>query len=331
MESLVPYRQIFWKHKAHWILLGVSVAIPLVSAHLFGLIFGAGLYLVGIINLPDFKLFRKIVDKELSEKAKEEVEQKRLLFIEKRDRQIRSLSSEKKAEYKEITDICREIESSFDGMNGGELFMARIDEIMWTFLKLLGIQQSLEMFLNAEASSKTSSKDLKEVNANISRIENELIALGEDASANAIEIDHKEKMLISYNERASIINKREEKTRTASNSLELVNAEKQRLVEQIKFIRAEVISSKNPDSISVKLDSNLQNLGETNKWISQMSEFADMTDQIPLDGSFRIGFRIGEVNASGMTKSESSLADKGYIVMTEYQPKVKKPKARVSL
>ena len=53
--------------------------------------------------------------------------------------------------------------------------------------------------------------------------------------------------------------------------------------------RKPAIASKNADTLSARIDATVEHLDQTNKWISEMSDFRDMVGEMP-DSPKRIGY-----------------------------------------
>src|SRR5204862_5251361 len=100
--------------------------------------------------------FRRWVDRR-SESAKRETElQKVAEFVQRRQALVGSLSSDRRARYTRLAQVCRDIETaSADNLLASadpatDPRLRKLDELMWTYLRLLGIQQSLQQFLATE-------------------------------------------------------------------------------------------------------------------------------------------------------------------------------------
>ena len=72
--------------------------------------------------------------------------------------------------------------------------------------------------------------------------------------------------------------RRTEQTRA---NLAVVQSEQERLEEQIKLIRADAVASRNTATLTARIDSTVEHLHQTNKWLSEMDEFKDLTGDIP--------------------------------------------------
>src|SRR5436305_3315563 len=77
-------------------------------------------------------------------------------FVQRRDALVSSLSSSCREQYRNLAAVCRDIEvASADsplnvGATGTDPRLRKLDELMWTYLRLLGIAESLERFLETE-------------------------------------------------------------------------------------------------------------------------------------------------------------------------------------
>ena len=83
--------------------------------------------------------------------------------------------------------------------------------------------------------------------------------------------------------------KRAERLGTGRANLALVIAEQERLEQQIKLIRADAIATRNAVALSARIDATVENLEQTNQWLSEMDQFRDLMGDVPLSGT-RAGF-----------------------------------------
>ena len=67
----------------------------------------------------------------------------------------------------------------------------------------------------------------------------------------------------------------------AQSNHDLIRAEQERLVEQVKLIRADAIATKNADTLTARIDLSIEHLAATNRWLSEVAEFKDLTAQMP--------------------------------------------------
>src|ERR1019366_8795550 len=110
------------------------------------------------IYLPDLPFFRRWVDRRRDAAKRAEEMQKIAAFVQRRDALIASRSPVRRECYTRLAAVCRDIETaSSDNLLASadpstDPRLRKLDELMWTYLRLLGIQESLEQFLETERS-----------------------------------------------------------------------------------------------------------------------------------------------------------------------------------
>src|SRR5947209_1138035 len=147
------YRAAFLRSPHHLWMGLLTVGAGLVAAHPLPLIAGAAAYVIGWIYGPDTPLFRSWVHRrELSERHA--AEQARVAeFGQRRDRLLHSLAQARRLRYHALAEVCRDIESAsaenaltFSSASTDPR-LRKLDELMWTYLRLLTMEESLERFL----------------------------------------------------------------------------------------------------------------------------------------------------------------------------------------
>src|ERR1043166_8556844 len=191
MDEQAPnYHREFFKSPHHAALALCTLGIGFLSAQLLGLIVGLTAYVLGWIYLPDLPFFRRWVDHRSESSKKAAEEQKVIEFAQRRDGLMRSLSPQRRERYARLAQVCRDIESaSADNLLASanpatDPRLRKLDELMWTFLRLLGIEESLEQFLETERRENVP-EVLKDAEAEATRLNAEFEALkakGGDAS-----------------------------------------------------------------------------------------------------------------------------------------------------
>src|SRR5258707_6170160 len=157
MDEQAPnYHREFLKSPQHAALGLLTLGAGFMSGMALPLIAGATLYTLGWIYLPDLPFFRRWVDRR-SESAKRETElQKVAEFVQRRQALVGSLSPDRRGRYTRLAQVCRDIETaSADNLLASadpatDPRLRKLDELMWTVLRLLGIEESLERFLETE-------------------------------------------------------------------------------------------------------------------------------------------------------------------------------------
>src|SRR5205085_4183100 len=103
-------------------------------------------------------------------------------FVKRREALIASLSMDRRARYSRLAQVCRDIETaSADNLlasadPASDPRLRKLDELMWTYLRLLGIEQSLEQFLETERREDVPAL-VKDAEAEAARLSSELDAL----------------------------------------------------------------------------------------------------------------------------------------------------------
>ena len=293
MDDQAPnYHAEFLKSPQHAVFAVLTIGLGFLSAELLPLIAGVTAYTLGWIYLPDLPFFRRWVDNRQNA-AKIALEQQKVAeFAKKRDALIASLGPERRERYLRLAQVCRDIETaSSDNLLASadpatDPRLRKLDELMWTFLRLLGIESSLEQFLQTEQRENVPSL-LKDGEAEVTRLNTELDAL--KSKGNSAALDNKQRYLSSRMERLEVLRKRQERCEQAQNNLQLVVSEQDRLEQQIKLIRADAVATKNAETLTARIDATVEHLDQTNKWLSEMDEFKDLVGDMP-NTELRVGY-----------------------------------------
>jgi hypothetical protein len=286
------YRREFLK-SPHHVWLGIAtLGLGLASGLGLGLIAGATAYVLGWIYLPDSTFFRGWFDRKHAEAKRKAALADVAAFVKRRDAVLSSLSSRRRDRYVALSDVCRDIEKAsadnplatddpdFDPR------LRKLDELMWTYLRLLSIEESLEQFLEIERREEVP-RLAREADEEAKRLSAEVDALKAKGESPALEA--KQRYLGSRLERLEVLQKRLQRTDQAQENLALVVSEQERLVQQIKLIRADAVATKNASALTARIDATLEHLGETNKWLGELDEFKDLVGDMP-STEMRVGF-----------------------------------------
>jgi hypothetical protein len=294
-DEPTSYRGEFFKspHHAALALVTLGGGFILGSSFPLALVLGATAYVLGWIYMPDMPFFKAWVDRrgQAVENAAAQAEVAK--FVQQRDNLIASLTSASRSHYEALAAVCRDIESASADTpltpdNPDEdPRLRKLDELMWTFLRLLSIEDSLKEFLETERREDVPTI-VKNAEAEMAQLSAEFEALKKKGASVAI-LDPKERLIDSKLERLDVLHKRQERIQQAQSNLELVISEEERLEQQVKLIRADTLASKNADQLSARIDSTVAHLDQTNKWLSEMSDFRDMVGEMP-DSPKRIGY-----------------------------------------
>lgn len=293
MDEPAPnYHREFLRSPHHAVFGLLTLGLGFMSGALLPLIAGGTLYALGWIYLPDLPFFRGWVDRR-REAASRAVElQKINEFVARRDALLASLASSRRERYRCLAEVCRDIESA--GADNpltvasatGDPRLRKLDELMWTFLRLLGIEESLERFLETERREDLP-KLVTDAEAEIKRLTSqaeEQKAKGPDPA-----LETKQRYMNSRLERLDVLHKRQQRIEQAQSNLALVLSEQERLDQQIKLIRADAVASKNADALTARIDATVEHLDATNKWLSELDEFKDLVADMPAT-DVRVGY-----------------------------------------
>ncbi len=293
MDEQAPnYHREFLKSPQHAALGLLTLGAGFMSGMLLPLIAGATFYTLGWIYVPDLPFFRHWVDRRHEAAKRAEESQKVTAFVQRRDALIASLPAEGRARYTRLAAVCHDIETaSADNMLASadpatDPRLRKLDELMWTYLRLLGIQGSLEQFLETERSENVPSL-VKDAEAEVTRLNSEIEAL--KAKGNGAALDTRQRYLGSRLERLEVLRKRQQRSEQAEANLALVVSEQDRLDQQIKLIRADAVATKNAETLTARIDATVEHLDQTNKWLSELDEFKDLVGDMP-NTELRVGY-----------------------------------------
>jgi hypothetical protein len=284
-DSPKPRWREFLASPHHAVLALATLGVGFVTAEPLYLIAGATAYVVGWMFIPDLPLFRRYLDQK-NAGAQRVLEQGELAaFNAKRDGLIDGLTPSRRERYFTLTRVCKDIEEvAADSPDDPRL--RKLEELMWTFLRLLTIEESLFEFLEKE-SREAVPKLLAEATEQVARLREEFEALKAKGASSAL--DAKERLLTSREEVLATMQKRADRLDTAQTNLALVQSEQERLEQQIKLIRADSIATRNASALTARIDATVENLEHTNQLLSQMDQFRDLLTDLPLTAR-RAGF-----------------------------------------
>jgi len=294
MDEPAPnYHREFFKSPQHAVLGLLTLGLGFLSAQLLGLIVGVTAYVLGWIYLPDLPFFRLWADRRQESAKRAQEAQKVADFVQRRDALLRSLTPQCRERYGRLSQVCRDIETatadnllaSADPTTDPRL--RKLDELMWTYLRLLGIEQSLEQFLETERGENVPGV-LKDAEAEAGRLSAEIDSL--KAKGGDPTLETRQRYLSSRMERLEVLRKRQQRSSQAEANLALVVSEQERLDQQIKLIRADAVATKNAETLTARIDATVEHLDQTNKWLSELDEFKDLVGDMP-PTELRVGYQ----------------------------------------
>jgi len=299
-EQAPSYHREFMKSPQHAALGLLTLGLGFATGAVLPLIAGATCYALGWIYLPDLPFFRGWVNRRREAAKRIEETQKVAAFIQRRDALVASLAPVRRECYTRLAAVCHDIETaSADNLLASadpttDPRLRKLDELMWTYLRLLGIQESLEQFLATERSENLPAV-LKDAETEATRLNAEAETL--KAKGNTALLETKQRYLGSRLERLEVLRKRQQRSEQAEANLALVVSEQERLDQQIKLIRADAVATKNAETLTARIDATVEHLDQTNKWLSEMDEFKDLAGDLPAT-ELRVGY---QANAATVT------------------------------
>jgi hypothetical protein len=295
MDEPAPnYRAEFLRSPHHVVFALATLGVGFLSATLVGLIAGLTGYAIGWIYLPDLSFFRGWVDRRRAAVRQAEEAQKVADFVQRRDSLLASFSPSRRDRYNRLAAVCRNIETaSADSPLAAadpstDPRLRKLDELMWTYLRLLGIEESLEQFLETERREDLP-RIIKEAEAEAARLTGEVDGLKSAGPGSVLE--SRQRYLGSRLERLEVLRKRQQRVVQAQENLDLVVAEQERLDQQIKLIRADAVATKNAEALTARIDATVEHLDQTNKWLSELDEFKDLVADMPATEA-RVGYAV---------------------------------------
>lgn len=284
--SLMPanYRRAFWTSRQHLWLALLTVGLGFASGEPLALILGATAYALGLVFLPDTAAFKRSVDARENAANDSAAAARLAAFKGEQEKLLAGLSAGRRTRYNQLVAVCRDIEAaSAEAPSPGGLELpsrrAKLEELAWTYLRMLSVEQSLDVYLETERKEqvpslvRTLEGETQALAAEISALKQSLPASGPLAG--------KERLLTSRLERLEALQQRVARIEQAQSNHDLVRSEQERLVEQVKLIRADAIATKNADTLAARIDLSIEHLAATNRWISELAEFKNLTDQMP--------------------------------------------------
>jgi hypothetical protein len=293
-EPTPNYRGAFLSSPHHAWLGVLTLGLGFVTATGIGLLIGAGAYALGWIYLPDTGWFRGWVDRRLEAQRHAEEQSRVSAFVQQRDQLLADLTPSRREQYHALANVCRDIESATADSplniadKSADPRMHKIEELLWTYLRMLRVEQSLAKFLEAERRERVA-ESLKDAEREVASLTAEVESLrrtGFTAGADA-----KQRIIESKLERIEALRKRSERNDQTRANHALVVAEQERLAEQIKLIRADAVASKNAETMSARIDATVEQLDHTNRWIAQLDEFKELLGEFP-GGTIRVGINL---------------------------------------
>jgi hypothetical protein len=296
MDSTPPnYRRefLYSPHHAGIGLATLGAGFVLGATFPLALLVAPAAYLLGWVYVPDFPLFRRWVDRKRAGVQRAAGLAEAAAFLQRRDDLLAKLTPSRRQRYLGLSIVCRDIEaaSADQPLTPGEPSqdprLRKLDELMWTFLRMLSIEESLDRFLETERRddvprlARDGEEELASLTADFEALKKQ--------KADADMLEAKERLLSSRLERLQVLRKRLQRIEQAQANHSLVFSEQERLEQQIKLVRADAIARKSAETLSARIDATVEQLDHTNRWLAEMDEFQDLVGELPVT-PVRVGY-----------------------------------------
>jgi hypothetical protein len=279
------------------------------------LLAGAAAYALGWIYLPDAAWFRRWFDRQMEARNQMAEQAEVGQFLKQRAQLMNGLSPEGLSRYQALAAVCREIEAARTHPLAGEPGVSpepadprlfKLEELMWTFLRLLTIEDSLARFLSTEAGENIPLR-IHETEQEIGRLSTKLD--GQKEAASGPDAEAQLKLRDSRLELLDVLKKRQQRVDQAQTNLRLVRSEQERLEQQIKLLRADALAIKNTQTVTSRIDATVAHLDQTNRWLAELDEYRDLVGNLP-QTERRLGFGTenlgGPLNSAGPPRPRES-------------------------
>ncbi len=164
--------------------------------------------------------------------------------------------------YRALVMQCREILGlgDFDESKIADFRAGNLNQLLWLFLRLLSSRESIQDTL--------ARVDRRQLQASIESVRTRVAGVADPEGA----------LARSLRATLEIQEKRLANLDTATNNLAVIDAELERIEQQVRLVREESAVSGSPEALSARLDSVSATLSETSRWMDQHAElFSDLS------------------------------------------------------
>ena len=247
----------FWKPIRSRVFGAMPLTQMLLAA--FGLagFFNPGFWLLGLAAIvaivggrSSSARFQKLIDAERIAARAEGAEVKMQRAYER-------LQPASQSRYRAVVLQCREIlglGGGFDEAKVTDFRAGNLNQMLWLFLRLLASREAIEDTL--------ARVDRHQLEAGLESLKGRVTAVADPEGA----------LARSLKATLEIQTKRLANLDTASNNLAVIDAELERIEQQVRLVREESAVSGSPEALSARLDSVSSTLSETSRWMDQHAE-----------------------------------------------------------
>ena len=252
----------FWKPVRSRVLGAMPLTQMLLAACGLAGFFNPGFWLLGLAAVvavvggrSSSARFQKLIEAERIAARAEGAEDRMQKAYER-------LQPASQSRYRALVLQCREILGMGGGIDEGKVSDFRagnLNQLLWLFLRLLASRESIQDTL--------ARVDRQQLEAGVENIKGRLSAAS----------DPEGPLARSLKATLEIQDKRLANLETATNNLAVIDAELERIEQQVRLVREESAVSGSPEALSARLDSVSSTLSETSHWMDQHAElFSEM-------------------------------------------------------
>lgn len=181
---------------------------------------------------------------------------------QKQSQILAALDPESMSRYHRLLDKCSSIikAASNDGRDVDDFQTSGLNQLIWMFIKLLSSRKKMNHII-----ATTSLPDLEK---EIDELTNKITAEPENSA-----------LARSLQGTLDIQKRRQENLIKAKENLKVVEAELDRIEKQVTLLNEEASVSSDPEMLSMRLDSVMNSLSGTSKWMSEQSELFGMIEE----------------------------------------------------
>jgi hypothetical protein len=253
----------FWKPVRTRVLGAMPLTQMLLAACGIAGFFNPGFWLLGLAAIvaivggrSSSARFQKLIEAERIAARAEGAEEKMQKAYER-------LEPASQSRYRVLVMQCREIlglGGGFDESKVTDFRAGNLNQLLWLFLRLLASRESIQDIL-ARVDRRQLEAGVESVRARLAGAADKEGALARSLKAT---LEIQEKRLVNLD--------------TATNNLAVIDAELERIEQQVRLVREESAVSGSPEALSERLDSVSSTLSETSRWMDQHAElFTDLS------------------------------------------------------
>lgn len=190
----------------------------------------------------------------------------RKIWKEKQNNLFTSLDGVSQRRYADLAHLCTQIIHNADTPRGTDQLDLRIsglNQLLWTFIKLLNSRIKISKMLS-QVTRPDIEREIKKISDQLTR----------EDPASAI--------YRSLQGTLEIEKKRLENLIKAGESIKVVDSELDRIEKQVTLLHEEYLVSSDPDLLTSKLDTVMQSLQGTSRWMSEHNELFGSIDEITM-------------------------------------------------